>query len=392
MSERIDRRTVWVLLALLMGMLGACSAAVPGASANPLAGTQWVLESLRGADPLPGPRLTLGFDEEGQAGGNAGCNSYGGGYVVEGERLRIGGGDQGLAMTMMACAEQARMDQEQRFVEALGAVERYRLDEGNLILLDGAGNELLRFAPQARFDTDPEALRGSSWLLRSLDGEPLLPESAITLLIEEDNQMRGWAGCRRYTASYAAEGDQITIPSMGMVETICPAPEPYLVQEGNYTTLLGSASQVELGGDTLVLHTPGGQTLTFEALPEDSLEPLGPPWQLVAFEAGGEEEPVLPGSAPTLRFGPNQVAGSGSCNQFFGSYYEEGELLIVEGVGSTEMACLEPEGVMEQESRYLAALRGPLQPRVEGETLRLEAEDGSALLFRALLPAGGSTE
>ena len=45
------------------------------------------------------------------------------------------------------------------------------------------------------------------------------------------------------------------------------------------------------------------------------------------------------------------------------------------------MACLEPEGIMQQEQRFLATLTERTVFRIEGERLRLEADDGRALVF-----------
>ncbi|MGC1424073.1 MAG: META domain-containing protein [Terracidiphilus sp.] len=50
-----------------------------------------------------------------------------------------------------------------------------------------------------------------------------------------------------------------------------------------------------------------------------------------------------------------KIAGSGSCNRFFGSAQINGDAIKLGGMGSTRMAC--PEPVMNQESKYLEALQ-----------------------------------
>jgi hypothetical protein len=47
------------------------------------------------------------------------------------------------------------------------------------------------------------------------------------------------------------------------------------------------------------------------------------------------------------------------------------------------MACLEPEGLMEQEARYLELLAAVTSYQLFGERLWLEAADGQALVFFA---------
>ena len=56
--------------------------------------------------------------------------------------------------------------------------------------------------------------------------------------------------------------------------------------------------------------------------------------------------------------------------------------LTVIDLYQTEMACMEPDGVMEQESRYLGVLRDATQANVYGTQLWLRTEDGRSLVFR----------
>jgi heat shock protein HslJ len=47
--------------------------------------------------------------------------------------------------TMMACFPQEVMDQEQAYLSALSATASFRVDGGQLTLLDAAGNVLAEF-------------------------------------------------------------------------------------------------------------------------------------------------------------------------------------------------------------------------------------------------------
>ena len=55
----------------------------------------------------------------------------------------------------------------------------------------------------------------------------------------------------------------------------------------------------------------------------------------------------LEGRQPTIRLENGQVKGTTGCNHYGGSYQIKGDAISFEGVFSTEMACLEPEGLME---------------------------------------------
>jgi heat shock protein HslJ len=122
------------------------SLATPGTPAadSPLANTSWKVEAFGDAgSPQPiiaGSELTLTFDGAAQmVSGRSGCNSYGGNYTVEGDKITF---DE-ITSTLMACESQPLMDQEARFQQALRAVERYRI-EGDRLELTYAGTKVLR--------------------------------------------------------------------------------------------------------------------------------------------------------------------------------------------------------------------------------------------------------
>ncbi len=65
---------------------------------------------------------------------------------------------------------------------------------------------------------------------------------------------------------------------------------------------------------------------------------------------------VIRGVQATLAFPEaGKITGKGSCNSFFGSVEISGTTIKFGPLGSTRMAC--PEPVMDQESKYLAALQ-----------------------------------
>ena len=69
--------------------------------------------------------------QDGQAGGNSGCNSYFTSYELDGFDLTFGP----VGSTMMACPD--GMELEQRFLQVLARVDTFRLDGNVLTLLQG---------------------------------------------------------------------------------------------------------------------------------------------------------------------------------------------------------------------------------------------------------------
>ena len=115
----------------------------PPTSENDLANTRWQLVSFGAADDaapvLPDSTITLEFGADAKAGGESGCNSYGGAYSVHGDRL----GFDEIVSTLKACADEAISEQEAQYLEALRAAGRYTLSRDILtIWYDGKGGVL----------------------------------------------------------------------------------------------------------------------------------------------------------------------------------------------------------------------------------------------------------
>ena len=131
------------LIALLSTavVVGAIQPAI--ASGSELAGTSWLVDDVGGRGVVDRARTTLEFLEPGRIAGRTGCNRFFGRVVLDGDRITVGN----LGLTRMACSE-SLMNQEQRFVDALGNARRLKLAHGELILnvFDDGGRRLLELS------------------------------------------------------------------------------------------------------------------------------------------------------------------------------------------------------------------------------------------------------
>lgn len=110
---------------------------------SPLRNTYWKLTYL---SDIPAQRAErqreahlIFADNDMRVFGSGGCNRISGSFELNGDRLRLGR----MAGTMMACRD--GMGQEQRFLQSLTKVERYRVSGGHLELLDSSGAVLAQF-------------------------------------------------------------------------------------------------------------------------------------------------------------------------------------------------------------------------------------------------------
>lgn len=369
--------------------------AIPPAAGNPLAGSEWQLVSLHGDPLLEDTYISLTFEED-RLGGFAGCNHYGGGPDSGSYNVTPDGSLEIplLAITQMLCVEpDGVMEQEDAFVKALTGAIAYHLEDDILSLQNAEGETVLVFERVEEQAMDPADLIGTAWRLASLDEQPLLEASTQTLAFHDEHRAGGYAGCRAFVASYEAEGDELTIFLMAMMGAVCDD-DGLQQQEGEYTTVLGWANRFSLEGDRLELRTSRGETLVYEALPAEAQPDLeGPTWSLLAFlEPGRTADPTapmplprepLPGSRITITFADGQVSGTAGCNQYGGSYSLNGAALAIGDLFQTEMACMDPVGVMEQEQHYLDTLRAAIAAHVYGSQLWVEVDGGSSLVFVA---------
>ena len=117
-------------------------------NAADIAGTTWVLNGYGNLSQPQGVLekviVSLEYDpEKGQLTGSSGCNRYFGDVVVDGDQLTFSTGPMG--MTRMACSDPI-MKQEAAFIELLGRVSRFAIQDGTLFLFTD-NDEVLTFSP-----------------------------------------------------------------------------------------------------------------------------------------------------------------------------------------------------------------------------------------------------
>lgn len=99
---------------------------------------------------------------------------------------------------------------------------------------------------------------------------------------------------------------------------------------------------------------------------QDPLE--GTSWDLFAYRKTSPIE----GTIISAEFIDGQVQGNAGCNSYSGAYKVDGGSIEIGPISMTEMACMDPEGVMDQELYYLEFL---------GAVSRIQFVDDQLQLF-----------
>ena len=125
--------------ALLAAALSGCASDPVQLESDKTYQVEWI-----GERPLvERSHLTITLGEDGRAYGNAGCNHWFASYSRDGDKLNFGQ----AGATRKMCAPEL-MEQEQRFLEALGRVQRWDVSGTDQLRLWPAEGKPLRLLPE----------------------------------------------------------------------------------------------------------------------------------------------------------------------------------------------------------------------------------------------------
>jgi heat shock protein HslJ len=221
-------------------------------TASGLEGVNWRLDSYLSREGetacvLPDTQVNALF-ESGRVSGNAGCNSYGGQYMVDGNNLTI----SDVASTLMFCGENVS-DQESSYLANLQSAKSYNISGNLLRIANFNGTVVLTYSV-----VQPASLTGTEWNMLSYNNGrgglvSALADTKITALFSEEGELTGSAGCNSYSTSYEVNDSTIEIFPAAVTRMYCSIPEGIMEQESEYLAALQSAASYEIQGEELVL-------------------------------------------------------------------------------------------------------------------------------------------
>ena len=230
--------------------------------------------------------------------------------------------------------------------------------------------------------------------MTTLNGQPALKDTTVTLNFEA-GRVSGSDGCNRYNTTYAADGTNLLF-DQPIATTMMACPEPIMVQATAYLQALGQTATYQNDGQQLsLLDASGKELVTFAA---QSSELGGTSWIVTGYNNGKQAVvSVMLDTTITANFGADgNLSGNAGCNEYSAPYQTTGpKITIGQGI-STMKFCASPEGVMDQEQQYLAALQTAATYRIDGTTLEMRTADGALVASfqkaaAAAAPAAPST-
>lgn len=206
---------------------------------------------------VPGTEVSIRF-ADGEISANAGCNSIGGSYSLEGDVLRVAA----ASMTEMGC-DGPRHDQDQWLSTFLSAGPTVT-EEADAVVLR-TSTTTLRLVD--RRDVEPDAaLVGTTWTVSGfIDGETASSSSAADrapgMVLGADGRIQGHDGCNDFAADYVVAGSEITTSAPESTQRAC---DDERTAEA-VRAVLGTTVTYEITGSNLTLVAPDGRGVTYTA-------------------------------------------------------------------------------------------------------------------------------
>ncbi len=180
------------------------------------------------------------------------------GYIGEPVRFDASGSQQGSSPITSFSWSLGNGDDLPASPESSASAIYNRAGNFEVTVFVSDANGLSNFAStririDARLDT-------SVWTLSTINTEPLLPGTAITLQFK-DGELAGFAGCNSYTGRYTAElaeDGAYTINLGPLTTSRLACPQDIMEQEQEYLTSLQGANRATVQENRVILDSPPG--------------------------------------------------------------------------------------------------------------------------------------
>ena len=219
----------------------------------------------------------------------------------------------------------------------------------------------------------PESLQDVPWVLASgldVEGWEEVAPSATFM----DGSVTGSTGCNRFTAPYTLDGATLEIGEVASTRMACAPPADTV--ERQYVAALGQVKAWRSENDELtLLDTDENDVLGYRVGTPDGS------WQVTGIRQADAIVSPIAETEITASFAEDgTLSGSAGCNTYTAAYTtNKGEIEITDPT-STKKACTEPEGIMQQEAAYLAALPTAVSFRVSAGSLELLTAEETPLV------------
>lgn len=229
-----------------------------------------------------------------------------------------------------------------------------------------------------------QEISDTTWTVQSFGGpEQLIPgvDDTYPSVNFTLGRFNGFTGCNYFAGVYNVDGNAVQFDPPAVTGGSCDDEELF-EQENTFLTILITATRFEVEGENIILYADDQQLMTLEPLEPVPFE--GTTWNH-RFYQGNQPmwQPLVPGTSISAVFEGDTISGSAGCNQYTGTFTRNENEISIGELATTRMMCAEPEGIMDQEDRYLAALETVVAIRESARTIELFDAEQPIMLFSA---------
>ncbi len=119
------------------------------------------------------------------------------------------------------------------------------------------------------------------------------------------------------------------------------------------------------------------------------VDPLaGTRWEVGNYNNGRDAlVSLIPDSSINMAFGTDgQLTGNSGCNTYFAPYQTSGSTITIGQPGGSQRLCTEPEGIMEQEAEFLAAVQSAATFSINGNRLEIRSAGDAIAVIGNRIP------
>jgi heat shock protein HslJ len=198
----------------------------------------------------------------------------------------------------------------------------------------------------------------------------------------EGGRVSGSGGCNRFSGPWAGSAGALAIGPLAGTMMACEGEA--MAIEGLVLRWLGEVARAVVTADGLDLLAGDSRVLLRYVASRVTL--AGVAWNATGVNNGrGGVQSLVDGTEITATFGDDgHVAGSAGCNRYGGTWTVHEAAITIGPLATTRRLCPGPEGLMEQEAAFFAAMGRVAAWRLDGDQLELRAADGALQVsFRA---------
>ena len=211
----------------------------------------------------------------------------------------------------------------------------------------------------------------------------ILPGTQISLFVQ-DNEFSGSSGCNRFSVRLAEGGSRLNLAGIEHTNLYCGSVEGVMQQESEFLANLEKTSSYSIMNEQLVLlDVKGAAFASFTVSP--IIELTSVKWQMIFFTRDSALVPPLPGTDIFIHFNHDgSLEIESGCNVSRARFHTEGDQIIILDRVSSNIQCLEPAGIMEQEDGFYANLRQVSAYLIDGKLLNFYTPENQLIMsFRA---------